>query len=135
MQGSISRSVYQAHHRHQNESCIEKLVAIALWKLSDPDCYQSLGNHFGDGNSTVGFIAMQACRAISHLLFRTVTFGKVQNIVDGFSAVEFPICGGATDSTHSLILVPNHLATEYINRYTFLWLCKLCIGELLGMLH
>ncbi|CAM4598534.1 unnamed protein product [Lepidochelys olivacea] len=96
---------------------VEKQVAIALWKLATPDSYQSVGNQFGVGKSTVGAAVMQVAHAIKDLLIsRVVTLGNVQVIVDGFAAMGFPNCGGAIVGTHIPILAPEHQASEYINR-------------------
>ncbi|CAM4592097.1 unnamed protein product [Caretta caretta] len=96
---------------------VEKQVVIALWKLAMPDSYRSVGNQFGVGKSTVGAAVMQVAHAIKDLLIsRVVTLGNVQVIVDGFAAMGFPNCGGATDGTHIPILAPEHQAGECINR-------------------
>ncbi|CAM5128216.1 unnamed protein product [Eretmochelys imbricata] len=96
---------------------VEKQVVIALWKLATPDSYQSVGNQFGVGKSTVGAAVMQVANAIKDLLIsRVVTLGNVQVIVDGFAAMGFPNCGAAIDRTHIPILAPEHQAGEYINR-------------------
>ena len=42
---------------------LQKRVAIALWKLSTPDSYRSVGNQFGVGRSTVGAVLMQVRRS------------------------------------------------------------------------
>ncbi|XP_075756726.1 protein mono-ADP-ribosyltransferase PARP11 isoform X2 [Pelodiscus sinensis] len=39
---------------------LQKRVAIALWKLSTLDSYQSIGNQFSVGRSTIGAVLMQA---------------------------------------------------------------------------
>ncbi|CAM5106686.1 unnamed protein product [Natator depressus] len=96
---------------------VEKQMAVALWKLAMPDCYQSVGNPFGVGKSTVGAAVIQVANAITDvLLSRAVTLGNVQVIVDGFGAIGFPNCGGAIDRMHIPILAPDHLANQYINR-------------------
>ncbi|CAM5151902.1 unnamed protein product [Natator depressus] len=96
---------------------VEKQVAIALWKLAMPDSYQSVGNQFGVGKSTVGAAVIQVANAIKDLLIsRVVTLGNVQVIVDGFAAMGFLNCGVAIEGTHIPILAPEHQAGEYINR-------------------
>ncbi|XP_065418090.1 uncharacterized protein LOC135974373 [Chrysemys picta bellii] len=96
---------------------VEKRVVIALWKLATPDSYQSVGNQFGVGKSTVRAAVMQVAKAITELLLRkVVTLGNVQAIVDGFAAMGFPNCGGAINGTHIPILAPEHQGTQYINR-------------------
>ncbi|CAM4552643.1 unnamed protein product [Caretta caretta] len=95
---------------------VEKQVAIALWKLATPDSYQSVGNQFGVGKSTVGAAMIQVASAVTELLLsRVVTLGNVQVIVDGFAAMGFPNSGGAIDGTHIPILGPDHLGSQYIN--------------------
>ncbi|XP_048692166.1 uncharacterized protein LOC125630373 [Caretta caretta] len=82
---------------------VEKQVAIALWKLATPDCYQSVGNQFGVGKSTVGTAVIQVANAITDvLLSRVVTLGNVQVIVDSFAAMGFHysgVIGGTTFPT------------------------------------
>uniref|UniRef100_A0A8C3H4R0 DDE Tnp4 domain-containing protein n=1 Tax=Chrysemys picta bellii TaxID=8478 RepID=A0A8C3H4R0_CHRPI len=96
---------------------VEKRVASAVWKLATPDSYRLVANQFGVGKSTVGIVLMQVCRAINLILLRrTVTLGKVQEIVDDFAQMGFPNCGGAIDGTHIPILAPPHLGSEYVNR-------------------
>ncbi|CAM4475468.1 unnamed protein product [Caretta caretta] len=74
---------------------VEKQVTIALWKLATPDSYQSVGNQFGVGKSTVGAAVMQVAHAIKDLpISRVVTLGNVQVIVDGFAAMGFPYWWG-----------------------------------------
>ncbi|CAM4590437.1 unnamed protein product [Caretta caretta] len=96
---------------------VEKQVAIALWKLAMSDSYWSVRNQSEVGKSIVGAAVMQVANTIKDLLIsRVVTLGNVQVIVDGFAAMGFPNCGGATDGTHVPILAPEHQAGEYINR-------------------
>ncbi|KAG6926834.1 hypothetical protein G0U57_011028 [Chelydra serpentina] len=96
---------------------IQKRVAIALWKLATPDSYRSVANQFGVGKSTVGVAVMQVAHAIVDLLLsKVVTLGDVQVIIDGFSTMGFPNCGGAIDGTHIPILGPDHQSSQYINR-------------------
>ncbi|KAG6927814.1 hypothetical protein G0U57_009276, partial [Chelydra serpentina] len=96
---------------------IQKRVAIALWKLATPDSYRSVANQFGVGKSTVGVAVMQVAHAIVDLLLsKVVTLGDMQVIIDGFSAMGFPNCGGAIDGTHIPILGPEHQGSQYINR-------------------
>ncbi|XP_053861194.1 uncharacterized protein LOC128823112 [Malaclemys terrapin pileata] len=108
--------------KHQNTKMrvaltVEKRVAIALWKLATPDSYQSVGNQFGVGKSTVGAAVMQVAKAITELLLpKIVTLGNVHVIVDGFAAMGFPNCGGVIDGTHIPILAPDHQGSQYINR-------------------
>ncbi|CAM5078819.1 unnamed protein product, partial [Eretmochelys imbricata] len=95
----------------------QKQVAIALWKLATPDSYQSVGNQFGVGKSTVGAAVMQVANAvIDQLVSRVVTLGNVQTIVDGFNALGFPNCGKVIDGTHIPILAPEHRGGQYVNR-------------------
>ncbi|CAM5151192.1 unnamed protein product [Eretmochelys imbricata] len=55
---------------------VEKQVVIALWKLAMTDSYQSAGNQFGVGESTVGAAVLQVANAITELLLsRVVTQG------------------------------------------------------------
>ncbi|CAM5109571.1 unnamed protein product [Natator depressus] len=96
---------------------VEKQVAIALWKLAKPDSYQSVGNQFGVGKSTVGAAVLQVANAIiDQLLSRVITLGNVQTIVNGFIALGFPNCGGTIDGTRIPILAPEHRGGQYINR-------------------
>ncbi|KAM7164048.1 uncharacterized protein RBU57_008105 [Macrochelys suwanniensis] len=92
---------------------VEKRVAIALWKLANPDSHRSVANQFGVGRLTVGAVVTQVCKAINHILLRkTMTLGNVCDILDGFAEMGFPNCGGV----HIPIVGPTHLGIEYINR-------------------
>ncbi|CAM5107614.1 unnamed protein product [Eretmochelys imbricata] len=96
---------------------VQKQVTIALWKLATPDSYQSVGNQFGVGKSTVGAAVIQVANTITELLLsRAMTLGNVQVIVDGFAAMGFPNCGGAIDGIHIPILALDHLGSQYLNR-------------------
>ncbi|XP_050813866.1 uncharacterized protein LOC127053340 isoform X2 [Gopherus flavomarginatus] len=96
---------------------VEMWVAIAVWKLTTPDSYQSVANQFGVGKSTIGIVLMQVCRATNRILLRrTVTLGNMYDIVAGFAQMGFPNCGGVIDGMHIPILAPAHLASEYINQ-------------------
>ncbi|CAM5109346.1 unnamed protein product [Eretmochelys imbricata] len=96
---------------------VEKRVAIALRKLATPDSYRSVGHQCGVGKSTVGAAVIQGDNAITEpLLSRIVTLGNVQVIVDGFAAMGFPNCSGATDGTHIPILGLDHQSSQYMNR-------------------
>ncbi|KAM7174193.1 uncharacterized protein RBU57_004347 [Macrochelys suwanniensis] len=96
---------------------VEKCVAISVWKPAIPDCYRSVANQFGVGKSTVGAVLLQVCRAINPILrWRTMALGNVHEIVDGFAEIGFPNCGRVINGAHIPILVPDHLASEYINR-------------------
>ncbi|CAM5119320.1 unnamed protein product [Eretmochelys imbricata] len=60
---------------------------------------------------------MEVCRAVNRILLRrTLTLGKVCDIVADFAQMGFPNCGGVIDGTHIPILAPDHLASKYINQ-------------------
>ncbi|XP_075764219.1 uncharacterized protein LOC142819654 [Pelodiscus sinensis] len=74
---------------------LQKRVAIALWKLSTPDSYRSVGNQFGVGRSTVGAVLMQVVKAINRVLLRRVVrLTDPDAVIRGFGALGFPNCGG-----------------------------------------
>ncbi|CAM4641614.1 unnamed protein product, partial [Lepidochelys kempii] len=111
-------ALYNKHQDTQMRATllVEKHVAIAVWKLETPDCYRSLANQFGVVKSTVGAVLTQVCKAINHILLRTVvTLGNMREIVDGFAEMGFPNCSGVIDGTHIPNLAPDELAMEYIN--------------------
>lgn len=61
---------------------VEKLVAIALWKLEMPDNYWSAGNEFGVEKSTMEAAVIQVAKVINTLLLQNiVTLGNMQGIV------------------------------------------------------
>nr|XP_048685785.1 uncharacterized protein LOC125626624 [Caretta caretta]XP_048685786.1 uncharacterized protein LOC125626624 [Caretta caretta] len=112
----LSPSLKHKDTRMRAALTVEKRVAITLWKLAMPDSYRSVRNRFGVGKSTVGAAVLQVANAIiDQLLSRVVTLGNVQTIVDGFSALGFPNCGGAIDGTHIPILAPEHRGSQYTN--------------------
>uniref|UniRef100_K7G4J0 DDE Tnp4 domain-containing protein n=1 Tax=Pelodiscus sinensis TaxID=13735 RepID=K7G4J0_PELSI len=96
---------------------LQKRVAIALWKLSTPDSYRSVGNQFGVGRSTVGAVLMQVVKAISRVLLRRVVrLADPDAVIRGFGALGFANCRGAIDGTHIPICAPEHQASQYVNR-------------------
>uniref|UniRef100_K7F4D1 Putative nuclease HARBI1 n=1 Tax=Pelodiscus sinensis TaxID=13735 RepID=K7F4D1_PELSI len=95
---------------------LQKGVAIALWKLSTPDSYRSVGNQFSVRRSTVGAVLMQVVKAINWvLLHRVVRLTDPDAVIRGFGALNFPNCGGAIDGTHIPIRAPEHQASQYVN--------------------
>uniref|UniRef100_K7FC41 DDE Tnp4 domain-containing protein n=1 Tax=Pelodiscus sinensis TaxID=13735 RepID=K7FC41_PELSI len=96
---------------------LQRRLAIALWKLSTPDSYRSIGNQFGVGKSTVGAVLMQVIKAINQVLLRRVVhLADPDVVIQGFGALGFPNCGGAIDGTHIPIHALEHQASLYINR-------------------
>ncbi|XP_075771799.1 uncharacterized protein LOC142823914 [Pelodiscus sinensis] len=96
---------------------LQKRVVIALWKLSTPDSYRSVGNQFGVGRSTVGAVLMQVVKAINRVLLRRVVrLADPDAVIRGFSALGFRNCGGAIDGTHIPIRALEHQASQYVNR-------------------
>ncbi|XP_075753878.1 uncharacterized protein LOC142818402 [Pelodiscus sinensis] len=74
---------------------LQKHVAIALWKLSTPDSYQSIRNPFSMGKSTVGAVIMQVVKAINRVLLRRVVhLTDLDAVIQGFGTLSFPNCGG-----------------------------------------
>ncbi|XP_075782210.1 uncharacterized protein LOC142829029 [Pelodiscus sinensis] len=96
---------------------LQKRVAIALWKLSTPDSYRSVGNQFGMGRFTIGAVLMQVVKAINRVLLRRVVrLADPDAVIRGFGALGFPNCGGAIEGTHIPIRAPEHQASRYVNR-------------------
>ncbi|XP_075780097.1 uncharacterized protein LOC142827852 [Pelodiscus sinensis] len=88
---------------------LQKRVAIALWKLSMPDSYRSVGSQFSVGRSTIGAVLMQVVKAINRVLLRRVVrLADLDAVIQGFGALGFPNCGGAIDGTHIPIRAPEH---------------------------
>ncbi|CAM4567585.1 unnamed protein product [Lepidochelys kempii] len=112
---------------------VEKQVAIALWKLATPDSYRSVGNQFGVCKSTVGAAVLQVANAIiDQLLSRVVTFGNVQTIVDGFTALAFPNCDRMIHGTHIPILAPEHRGDQYVNHKEYFSMVLQALVDLKG---
>ncbi|XP_075773070.1 uncharacterized protein LOC142825181 [Pelodiscus sinensis] len=81
---------------------LQKRVTIALWKLSTPDSYRSVGNQFGVGRSTVGAVLMQVVKAINRVLLRRVVcLADPDAVIRGFGALGFPNCGGGASTGHT----------------------------------
>uniref|UniRef100_A0A8D2LCT2 Uncharacterized protein n=1 Tax=Varanus komodoensis TaxID=61221 RepID=A0A8D2LCT2_VARKO len=60
---------------------VEKRVAIAVWWLSNLECYREVATQFGVGRSTVGEIVLEVCFAIKHrLAHRIVYLGDYQKV-------------------------------------------------------
>ncbi|XP_075756126.1 uncharacterized protein LOC142818689 [Pelodiscus sinensis] len=111
-------SALQQRDMHMRPAiALQKCVAIALWKLSTPDSYRSIGNQFGVGRSTVGAVLIQVVKAINRvLLHRVIRLSDVDAVIQGFGALGFPNCGGTIDGTHIPICAPEHQASFYNNR-------------------
>ncbi|XP_025061758.1 protein ANTAGONIST OF LIKE HETEROCHROMATIN PROTEIN 1-like [Alligator sinensis] len=96
---------------------VEKRVAIAIWKLANPNCHRSVSNQFGVGKSTAGSAVREVCAAIKKVLGpRFLRLSDPQEVIDGFAYMGFPNCIGAIDGTHIPILCPPHRSSEYINK-------------------
>ncbi|XP_062978681.1 uncharacterized protein LOC134396200 isoform X2 [Elgaria multicarinata webbii] len=99
---------------------VEKRVAIAVWWLSNLECYREVATQFGVGRSTVGEIVLEVCFAIRHkLAHRNIYLGDYQKIMDGFKKLGFPHCIGVMDGTLLPIVTPTGQADESANRKKF----------------
>ncbi|KAF7237348.1 Protein ANTAGONIST OF LIKE HETEROCHROMATIN PROTEIN 1, partial [Varanus komodoensis] len=99
---------------------VEKRVAIAVWWLSNLECYREVATQFGVGRSTVGEIVLEVCFAIKHrLAHRIVYLGDYQKIMDGFKELGFPHCIGVMDGTLLPIVTPTGQAEESASRKKF----------------
>lgn len=73
----------------------------------------------------VGVVVIQLCKTIKCVLLHTVvTLGNVQKIIDGFTDMGIPICGGAIDRMHGLILSHHQLSSAYINKNEYFSIVK-----------
>ncbi|XP_020633931.3 uncharacterized protein LOC110070590 [Pogona vitticeps] len=96
---------------------VEKRVAIAVWWLSNLECYRVVATQFGIGRSTVGEIVLEVCFAIERLLGpQAVCLGDYKEIMNGFKAMGFPNCVGVLDRTHVPYVAPTGQAEESVNR-------------------
>ena len=90
--------------------CVDKRVAITLWKLATNVEYRTLSALFGIGRSTVGEIVIETCNAITKLLPRYVEIPKgdsLKEVVKGFEECwGFPQAAGAIDGSHIPIIKP-----------------------------
>ncbi|KAM6472263.1 uncharacterized protein PHA67_004530 [Liasis olivaceus] len=99
---------------------VEKRVAIAVWWLSNLECYREVAVQFGVGRSTVGEIVLEVCFAIEHqLAHRTIYLGDYQQIMDGFQKMGFPHCIGVMDRTHLPVVSPTAQAEDPASRKKF----------------
>ncbi|XP_075775150.1 uncharacterized protein LOC142826495 [Pelodiscus sinensis] len=115
--------------RMRPANCLQKHVAIALWKLSMPDSCRSVGNQFGVGRSTIGAVLMEVVKVINQvLLHRVVHLTDPDMVIRGFGALGFSNCGGAIDGTHIPIRAMEHQVSQYINHkgYFSIFLQAVC---------
>ncbi|XP_063152340.1 uncharacterized protein LOC134492110 [Candoia aspera] len=99
---------------------VEKRVAIAVWWLSNLECYREVAVQFGVGRSTVGEIVLEVCFAIEHQLARhTIYLGDYQQIMDGFQKMGFPHCIGVMDRMHLPVVSPTAQAEKPASRKKF----------------
>ncbi|XP_075787100.1 uncharacterized protein LOC142829706 [Pelodiscus sinensis] len=97
----LTPALRQRDTQMQPTTHLEKRVAIAIWKLTTPDSYRSVGNQFSMEKFTVGALLMEVARAINSILLRRVIrLGDLDPIMAGFAALGFLNFGGARDGTH-----------------------------------
>ncbi|KAG5854939.1 hypothetical protein ANANG_G00043380 [Anguilla anguilla] len=100
---------------------IQKIVAIALWKLATNSEYRSISHLFGVGIATVCHCVHNFCSSVEKVLMAEViqcpTSEKLKEMATYFERRwGLPQCVGAIDGSHIPILGPEEYHTEYFNR-------------------
>ncbi|XP_033117047.1 protein ALP1-like [Anneissia japonica] len=104
-----------------NGLAVEKVVAIALYRLSTPCDLRTIGNLFGVGRSTVCEIVQEVCKAVVSLMLEQYIVwpadDRLRQTIDCFEGkYGFPQCAGAVDGTHIPIIAPKNNPADYHNR-------------------
>ncbi|XP_069744205.1 uncharacterized protein [Narcine bancroftii] len=85
-------------------------LAVALWWYATPCEYQSISTIFGIGISTVCMVEQKVTAALRKFLdkrFISLPSGtRPQETIDGFAQRGYPMCAGAIDGSHILIIDP-----------------------------
>lgn len=96
---------------------MEKWVAIAIWKLTMPECYHSIANHFSMARSTGGIMIMQVGHSKKKVLLHQVINPGNAQIIDGNCTMGFLNCIGEIDGTHVPVIPTCASRSEFINRF------------------
>lgn len=101
--------------------CLEKRVAMTLYKLASNIEFHDVASLFSIGVTTVSDVFWEVCQGLCQLKRKFIRMPKseeeVKSIITGFKEKSgFPMCAGALDGTHIPIIAPSSFHTDYYNR-------------------
>ncbi|XP_033100382.1 protein ANTAGONIST OF LIKE HETEROCHROMATIN PROTEIN 1-like [Anneissia japonica] len=104
-----------------NGFSVEKVVALALYRLSTPSDLRTIANLFGVGRSTVCELVQEVCVAMIDVMMQQYivwpTGNRLRRTIQAFEEKHgFPQCAGAVDGTHIPIIGPAKNPADYHNR-------------------
>ncbi|XP_060090973.1 sorting nexin-33-like [Heteronotia binoei] len=99
----------------------EKRVGITIWFLSTTGGYaEEVSSPFSLGHSTMAEIVAEVCWAIGNvLLTATINLRAVGQVIEGFTALQYPHCVAALDGCHIPVQAPPGYEGRYRNQRGF----------------
>jgi hypothetical protein len=116
--------------RNNNEPGIiglawEQKIGASLWFLATGECFRSIGERFGMGESTVSYALRQffdviIARFLAEKIIFPNTELEINRIINGFERIgKIPNAIGAIDGSHIPIKAPHLFPVDYFNRKGF----------------
>lgn len=116
--------------RNNNEPGIiglawEQKIGASLWFLATGECFRSIGERFGMGESTVSYALRQffdviIARFLAEKIIFSNTELEINRITNGFERIgKIPNVIGAIDGSHIPIKAPHLFPVDYFNRKGF----------------
>jgi len=103
----------------------EQKIGASLWFLATGECFRSIGERFGMGESTVSYALRQFFDVIiAKFLAAKIIFPntelEINGIMSGFKGIgKIPNVIGAIDGSHIPIKAPHLFPVDYFNRKGF----------------
>ncbi|CAB5377136.1 unnamed protein product [Rhizophagus irregularis] len=103
----------------------EQKVGASLWFLATGECFRSIGNRFGMGESTFSyalrdFINVIVTKFLAEKIVFPNTESEINEITNGFKGTgRIPNVIGAIDGSHIPIKAPHLFPIDYFNRKGF----------------
>ena len=124
--------------RFRNPVTVEQRIAVTIWRLATNVELRTISALFGLGQSTVGKIVNETCKAITtHLLNKFVRIPEGQRLDEDIEGFEhrrgFPQAVGAVDGTHIPIICPEDSGADYYNRKCFYSIIMQAIVDYQGL--
>src|SRR5436305_1898808 len=116
--------------RNNNEPGIiglawEQKIGASLWFLATGECFRSIGERFGMGESTVSYALRQffdviIARFLAEKIIFSNTELEINRITNGFERIgKIPNVIGTIDGSHIPIKAPHLFPVDYFNRKGF----------------
>jgi hypothetical protein len=103
----------------------EQKIAASLWFLATGECFRSIGEKFGMGESTISYALRQffdviISKFLTDKIIFSATESEVNRITNGFKRIgKFSNVIGAIDGSHIPIKAPHLFPVDYFNRKGF----------------